>query len=68
MSQSDPSLSSETEKTSTANTYHLQCTDCSFETTVEGDAMETLDVADEHTEEHGGVAMDHFVDVHMVKE
>lgn len=47
------------------NSYKLTCTDCGFETTVEGDALDALDVADEHQTENGRVSGTHFVNLEL---
>lgn len=47
--------------TGDTRTFRLRCTDCSFETTVEGDSRDALDVADAHQAEHGEPLADHFV-------
>lgn len=46
----------------TALTYDLSCVDCSFETTVEGDAFDVLDAAQVHEKNHESDAVDHFVE------
>ena len=43
-------------------TYTLNCVDCSFETTVEGDVFDVLDIIDIHQEEHAGDPFEHFVE------
>lgn len=47
----------------TSNHYALTCTDCSFETTIEGTVMDAFDVADIHQKRHGHVQPDHFVNI-----
>lgn len=42
--------------------YTVYCVDCPFETTVEGDAFDVLDVVDAHQEEHANDAFEHFVE------
>lgn len=49
----------------TENTYVLRCVDCSFETTVDGDPHDALEVADSHHEEHGETVTDHFVNLEL---
>lgn len=56
-----PPLSQSGEAT-TAKTYRLTCTDCGFETTVDGDSFDALDVADAHQDEYEAPFADHFVD------
>lgn len=46
----------------TARTYELQCVDCDFERTFEGDVFEVLDVVDAHKENHELGDCDHFVE------
>lgn len=41
--------------------FDLSCTDCSFETTVEGSVTDAFDAADAHQEEHGETPTGHFV-------
>lgn len=41
--------------------FDLSCTDCSFETTVEGSVSDAFDVADAHQEDHGDTPTGHFV-------
>lgn len=41
--------------------YELSCCDCSFETTVKGDAFDIYDVIDDHQEDHEESALRHFV-------
>lgn len=55
------SMASETSDADTTSTYHLRCTDCVFEATVEADLDEALDVANDHQEGHGETTTDHFV-------
>lgn len=61
MSGPDSSRLPRTEKATAASTYRLNCNDCSFETAVEGDCYDALDVADAHQEEYGGPIANHFV-------
>lgn len=42
-------------------TFELSCTDCPFETTVEGAATDALDVAESHQTKQGEGVTDHFV-------
>lgn len=60
MAQSDP-------ETMTTYTYELRCTDCGFETTVEGDTDAALDVAESHQEEYGDDGTDHFVNCEVAE-
>lgn len=46
----------------TARTYELQCVDCDFERTFEGDVFEVLDVVDAHQEDNALNDGDHFVE------
>lgn len=46
-----------------SNNFELTCTDCTYETTVEGTFLDALDVANAHEDEHGRTHTDHFVDV-----
>lgn len=50
-----------TEQSTTANVYRLRCTDCSFETTVNGDSYDALKAAAAHQGEYGESSGDHFV-------
>ncbi len=43
--------------------FELSCTDCGFETVVEGDIFEALDVANTHQAERGSDPSEHFVNV-----
>lgn len=64
MSQTDASGRTGTEDTSTDAEFHLQCTDCSFEMTIEVGSMDALEIADSHQAEYGDSAAghrDHFV-------
>lgn len=65
MAQSDSSRASQSEEATTANTYSLNCNDCSFETTVEGDVYDALEVTDAHQEEYAVALTDHFVNFRM---
>lgn len=56
-------MTTEVEKTASKPVYELACTDCSFESTVEGEFLDALDVADEHQEQYAGSSMEHFVNV-----
>lgn len=62
MAQSESSPIAELEEQTTANTYRLSCNTCSFETTVEGDCYDALDLADAHREEYAESVGNHFVD------
>lgn len=46
-------------------TYELSCTDCQFETTVEGTPIEALDVANEHEQSYTTDEPDHFVNFRL---
>lgn len=61
MSQTDSVPATQREETKTANIYKLRCTDCAFETTVEGDAYNALETADAHQEKYRKGFTDHFV-------
>lgn len=65
MAQSDSAAAPQREETPPANTYKLHCNDCSFESTVEGDCHDELEVADAHQEEYGETLTDHFVNFRM---
>lgn len=55
-------MASESQNSDPALVYRLSCTDCQFETTVQGDAFDALDEADAHrTETPAG----HFVDFEL---
>lgn len=54
-------MTSEADEGSTTDVYELTCTDCPFETTVEGDCFDAIDAAEAHQEEHGISPMDHVV-------
>lgn len=41
--------------------FDLSCTDCSFETAVEGSVSDAFDAADAHQGEHGETPTGHFV-------
>lgn len=56
-------MTSTTDEPTTAHTYELTCTDCAFETSVEGSFLEALDVADAHQEKHGDPLTKHFVNL-----
>lgn len=56
-------MTSEASDSKAAVAYGLECNDCSFETTVQGDFLEALDVADDHQEEYDGQPIDHFVNI-----
>jgi hypothetical protein len=58
-------MSSKADETATANTYTLECVDCSFERTVRGGAMEVLDVCDAHQERYADDGLSHFVDFEL---
>lgn len=53
--------------TSTTPTFHLQCTDCSFELSIEVGSLDALEIADSHQAEYGDTAAtghrDHFVTI-----
>jgi hypothetical protein len=54
-------MASGSDESSSTNTFVLSCTDCEFETTVEGGVTNALDVADNHQANHGEGVTDHFV-------
>lgn len=62
MAQSDSSLTSKPAEPTTDGTYKLSCNHCSFETTVEGDCFDALEVADAHQEEYTEHLAAHSVD------
>lgn len=41
-------MASETDESSASHSYEVFCTDCDFETTVDGTVYDALDVADDH--------------------
>jgi len=55
-------------ETATTRTYELTCTDCQFETVVEGSPFDALDVAESHEQVHGDVQSGHFVNLVYVDE
>lgn len=46
--------------------YELECTDCSFQTTVVGEFDEVFDVIEAHREEEYAGPTEHFVNIHRV--
>lgn len=66
MAKSSSSMPSTSDETTAANTYRLNCTDCSFETTIRGDSDNVVDVAEAHQEEYGATITDHFVNFAVV--
>jgi hypothetical protein len=54
-------MSSDSDGSAGERTFELSCTDCSFETTVEGEVMDALDVAESHQTKQGESVTDHFV-------
>lgn len=58
-------MTSEDDETASTNVYELTCTDCAFETTVEGSVFDALDVADSHQDEHGQALTEHFVNFEL---
>lgn len=60
-------MTADASEASSGRTYELTCTGCQFETVVEGDALEALDVAEAHEETHG-TASGHFVNLVYVGE
>lgn len=58
-------MSSETGDATSTLVYDLTCTDCGYETTVEGSAHDALDVAEAHQEEYGDAYTDHVVDLEL---
>lgn len=56
----DPSMASEPEETGAAVTFRLSCSDCEFETTVEGSADAAIDAARAHRRDASDPG--HFVD------
>lgn len=65
MSRTESTDRGEVTDASTTPTFHLRCTDCSFELSIEVGSMDALEIADSHQEEHGGSAgaghREHFV-------
>lgn len=59
-------MASEADGSTTAKTYELLCTDCSFEATVQGSFHEALDVAEAHQDDYGKAPADHFVNFQLV--
>lgn len=49
-------------KQATHEQYHLSCTDCAYETTIDGDGHEAIELAWEHQENNGGPSIRHFVE------
>lgn len=49
----------------TTGLYRLNCTDCSYEDTVEGDLGAALDAANAHQEARGDTAPEHFVNLEL---
>lgn len=60
MSQTDSPDETRGEETNTAATFHLQCTDCSYERSIEVGSMDALEIADRHQEEFGDTSRDHL--------
>lgn len=58
-------MTSEEDDRASAPSYELVCTDCPFETTVEGPFLGALDVAEDHQEDNGRQPSDHFVNVEL---
>lgn len=58
-------MASDTTEADTTALYLLECTDCSFEATVEGDLDDALEIADNHQEGNGVREGDHFVDFEL---
>lgn len=46
--------------------YILECTDCPFRTTVNGEFGEVFEVIEAHRDEHSAGPTEHFVNVHRV--
>lgn len=61
MPEPKSSGTSETDDTSATRTFRLTCTDCSFETAVDGNSRDALEEAEAHQAEYGGPLVDHFV-------
>jgi hypothetical protein len=61
MASSKSSATPSTGEPTTTTTYRLTCTDCSFETTVEGGSYDVLEIADAHQKTYGETFKDHFV-------
>lgn len=55
-------MSTQTDETTSSLTYTLSCVHCPFETTVDGDALDVLDVIDAHQERHSIDGFEHFVE------
>lgn len=58
-------MPAESEEPASDLTYELTCTDCAYETTVEGDVHDALDAAKLHQEAHENTATGHFVDFEL---
>lgn len=54
-------MTSDVDETTRSHDYRLSCSDCAFETTVEGSSFDALTVATEHQEANGDSPTDHFV-------
>ena len=60
---SSGAATSEADDVAPPETYALTCTDCAFETTVEGGFLEAFDAADIHRQAHGDAPTAHFVNL-----
>lgn len=57
-----PQMSKNATETASKN-FELTCTDCTFETTIEGTFLDALDAADSHEAAHERGHLTHFVDI-----
>lgn len=46
--------------------YELECTDCPFQTTVDGEFDEVFDTIEAHREKQSAGPTEHFVNIHRV--
>lgn len=66
MSGTESTTRSEASDASTTPTFHLQCTDCSFELSIEVGSLDALEIADSHQAEYADTAAghrEHFVTI-----
>lgn len=56
-------MTSDTTEGASTVQYDLVCVDCTYETTVEGNFLDALEVADGHQEETDEPEEDHFVNI-----
>lgn len=59
------SMASEPDETTSPLRYYLTCTNCEFETTVEGSVQDALDIAETHQKKYGEYYTEHFVDLEL---